>query len=261
MRYEFKNGLYENKIKIIIGFSILVFISYVVITDCLLLNGDSFQVGDGWLYLFSGSMEYKYSADGKFELPIIWFLFHAYLYYMLCGYPVNTLKKAGTKSMLFAGTRTKWVISKIVWTLTNVIMFYFVQFLCLVIGASIYNQIAQIDISFTMTTQILKNQVIMFLLPLVADIAIALMQMANSFFFSPFIAYIFTLAYLIFSVYIKSEFLLGNYSMLLRTTYLDKNGLSIGSGFIAGVILSIGFLGTLIFYMCKKDIIGEGREA
>ena len=261
MRYEFKNGLYENKIKIIIGFSILVFISYVVITDCLLLNGDSFQVGDGWLYLFSGSMEYKYSADGKFELPIIWFLFHAYLYYMLCGYPVNTLKKAGTKSMLFAGTRTKWVISKnsLDFDECNHVLLCSVSMFS--DRASIYNQIAQIDISFTMTTQILKNQVIMFLLPLVADIAIALMQMANSFFFSPFIAYIFTLAYLIFSVYIKSEFLLGNYSMLLRTTYLDKNGLSIGSGFIAGVILSIGFLGTLIFYMCKKDIIGEGREA
>lgn len=259
--YELKNGYYQNRLKMLIGVGVLVFISYIVIENCMILYGSGISTGDCWLYLFSGNPEYKYSSDAEFELPILWFLFHAYMLFMLCSYPVNDLKKSGIQSMLFSQNRKKWCISKLLWTIAGVAGFY-----CMELGILAVEMFIQSNISGRKMIIDLKSDIIgsewgiMFILPIISDMAIAVFQMMISLYSSYFLAYIASLVYLILSVYIKTEFMLGNYSMLLRSLIFDIDGLSIRKGILVSLCFIVVSSWLCVINIRKRDIFDKGLE-
>lgn len=99
LRYECKNGFYQSRVQLLLGMALLVFVIHMSVQDLFLLNYKDITFGDCWFYLCSGSREYIHSSESKFELPIIWFLFHVYILYVVCSYPVNDLDELGIQSM------------------------------------------------------------------------------------------------------------------------------------------------------------------
>ena len=261
LRYELKNGYYQNRIKMLIGVGVLVFISYIVIDDCIILYGDGISVGDCWMYLFSGSPEYRYSSEKEFELPVLWLLFHAYMLYTLCSYPVGDFKKLGLQSMLFSRNRKKWCISKILWSMMGVILFYSAELIILIMEMYIQKNVLGREIIINLKSNIIGIEIwIMFILPIISDIAITIFQMTISFYSSYLHAYIVSLVYLVISVYIKNAYLLGNYSMLLRSQIFDSEGLSIRKGIIVSLCFTVVFSWLCIAHIQKSDIFDKGLE-
>lgn len=261
LRYEWKNGYYENRIKLFIGIGVLIFISYVVIEDSILTYSNAISAGDCWLYLFSGSAEYKYSADTKFEVPVLWFLFHSYLFFMLCSYPINDLKKMGVQSMIFSKSRRKWCMSKLLWTASGVVMFYVMELGILIFEILLYNKLYGQEIMINLRSDLMGNEwIIMYLLPLIADIAIAVFQMMISFYWNYFVAYIYSLVFLIVSAYIKNLFMLGNYSMLLRNIKFDETGLSTEKGIIISICYILLSVFLCVIHIQNRNIMGKESE-
>lgn len=260
-RYDLKNGYYQNRVKILAGAGILVFISYMVIENCMILYDGGISTGDCWLYLFSGSPEYQYSSDSEFELPVLWFFFHAYMFFMLCSYPVNDLKKPGIQSLLFSRNRKKWCISKLLWTIAGVAAFYGLELGILVIEMLVQRHIFGRNMIINLQSDRIGSEWgIMFLLPVISDMGIAALQIMISLYLGYFLAYMASLAYLILSVYVKNTFMLGNYSMLLRSLLFDTDGLSIGKGIVVSLcfILVSGWL--CVIHIQKRDIFEKGSE-
>lgn len=258
--YECKNGFYQNRVQIFIGIGVLVFIIYMVIQDSILLN-NYVNIGDCWFYLFSGSPEYIYSSDAKFELPILWFLFHTYLLYMICNYPVNDLDELGLQSMMLSKSREKWLTGKLVWAITMVCVYYILAFLVMIVEVIIKNNFLEQKIGLEFTTLIMGDKgFVPYILPLISDIAIAILQMSLSFLFNPFCAFVFSILYFILSVYFKNPFLLGNYSMFLRNISFSENGLNTEYGIAICVLYIVLCIFICMYHIHTRDIFGKSLE-
>lgn len=261
MKYEWKNGYIQNRMKLLLGTGVLIFITYIAIEDCLLTMEGKVTLGDCLFYLFAGSREYRYSQEGRFELPVLWLLFHAYLFFMLCSYPANDMKGMGIQGMLRTGGRRKWFLGKFLWAAGGVGLFWVLEVLVLVIEIAGFRFTRETAVVLDPRAAVLgEHWGILFFLPLAVNIAIAVLQLIGSLFFNPFLAYTGTLVYLIISVYLKNMFLLGNYSMMLRNRCLADGGVQTGVGIaVSGAVILGGYWCGSV-YMDRKDLTGKGQE-
>lgn len=180
---------------------------------------------------------------------------------MICDYPVNDLNELGLQSMLLSRSRRKWIMSKFIWTALMVCIFYALTFGILLLESIIQNNFSEEIISLSMKAFLMGDKwFIPYILPMLSDIAIAVLQMTLSFLTNPFLAYIFSIIYLIISVYVKNAFLLGNYSMLLRNIHLADNGLHTEMGVVSCSFVIIISICISIFLIKKRDIIGKYLE-
>ena len=95
------------------------------------------------------------------------------------------------------------------------------------------------------------------IVPVLTTISICLVQMLLSFMLSPVTSYALSCMLYVLSAYYTEWFLPGSFTMWLRSSYYDKNGLNP----MSGVIISL-FLITIVFmygkaYFEKKDILGR----
>lgn len=209
-------------------------------------------VGDCWYQIFSGIPEYIYTESGKFELPIFWMLLHAYLFFVVASYPADDLKGMGLKSMILGKSRIKWAAGKICWTMAAVVCYYALLFLNLCVFAYA-GQSGSITLGGSTETVNIGIKTL-YLLPLAADTAIALMQMLLASIVKPSVAYIFTVGYLVLGAYWKRNFLIGNFAMLLRNSQIVRQGLDSGRGFLYCAFFGITSIIFYLMYIRRKDI-------
>ena len=74
---------------------------------------------------------YIKTDDSVFTIPVSWFLFYAFLFLLVGFYPSSDLYGAGKKTLILSGSRFKWLWSKYIWTVINVIMYYAAMILVL----------------------------------------------------------------------------------------------------------------------------------
>lgn len=106
LRYDSKEGFFQNRIKILISILVLCFLCGIAVQDCNLENGQAGYLGN-LLYLFKGIPVYKKTSDSEFELPVIWLLYHLYILFLVCTYPSKDVKEYGQQILLFSGNRKK----------------------------------------------------------------------------------------------------------------------------------------------------------
>ena len=108
MRFEFRSFFYKHKIRWMGGLFIQLFLGFEFLREYFLFNTEpTFEptFTGLWMYAFEGTPEYFYSQIGKFELPILWMVFQAYLLFLTCDYVVEGL--SGYEQQSFVRTKKR----------------------------------------------------------------------------------------------------------------------------------------------------------
>jgi hypothetical protein len=262
LKYDLVSGLYYNRVKWILGLGIFLLLSDVSIKNCNIMGVHSGYLGY-LTYIMKGIPEYIKTDTSIFQLPVCWLLFHAYLFFILCFYPVNDLFGCGQRILILAESRKKWWYSKICWCVFTVggyyLLFYF-TLLCmgLVEGVpsegmeGIYNCLG-INLYLISQGEIMLIWIIM---PLLFSITAGLLQMLVGIILKPVAAYGITMMILIASVYWLNPLMIGNYAMLLRNQPFNENGVATGVGIVLCIMISLFSVIVGKSVVEKKDIIG-----
>lgn len=128
--YDIRKGFRENKIKWIVGVFIFVFFSFITVSD-ISVNSPELGFLAYFTNILQGMPPYIKTDDSVFTIPVSWFLFYAFLFFMVGFYPLSDLYGAGKKTLILSGSRFKWLWSKYIWTVINVIMYYAAMILVL----------------------------------------------------------------------------------------------------------------------------------
>lgn len=221
----------------------------------------SFTISDIALYCFAGMEPHLsfYLASSR------WMLIYIVLFYITLSYPHKDLTEFGQNILIRSGSRSLWWLSKCIWCIVNVIIFFATAFLVITISGFIAGGKPSLQVTEIMTQIIYVSDMqespynllypFIFILPLVVSIALCLLQTSLALLIKPLYSFAVMVTIMIASVYYFSPFMLGGYTMPIRSDVFALNGLDFWTGFIfsAVVMLFSIFIGLLLFR--QRDIM------
>ena len=224
---------------------------------------------DYFLHTFEGMRSLDEVSDNKFRLPITWFLINMILFYFTGKYPYSEIyNNHGANVLLKGGSRSKWFISKWIWSVLCVILYYLAAYTSLMI----FCLVGKIPISFDIRpleyqnllspvsecTQIDTLKVIY--LPIISSITAVSVQFVISLITSPFIGYMFMAVLYISSAYYFTPLLIGNFSMLARSSMFRVDGINIMQVTIRSIVVIFLSLIAGIWIFRRQDIMKGSRK-
>lgn len=262
LKYDLVSGLYHNRVKWLLSLGVFALLSDVSIKNCNIAGVDAGYLGY-LTYIMQGMSEYIKTETSVFQLPVCWLLFHAYLFFLLCFYPVNDLIGSGQRILVLSESRNKWWYSKICWGILTVIGYYSLFYFSL-LGMSLLEGAPSKGIGgiykyLGINLHLIspgKFILVWIFMPLLFSIAIGLLQMLIGIFLKPVAAYGTTILILIASVYWLNPLMIGNYAMLLRNQPFAENGVAPGIGIVLCIMISLFSIIAGKVVIEKKDIIG-----
>lgn len=190
---------------------------------------------DEVLYLFGGMAPYIPNSDMPFKIPATWLILHIYLAFFVGSYPVEDLNHYGKNILLRCQKRSSWWMSKYVWCMVSVLVYYAVCYVA-IFGFTLFTGI--ISMSPTYEIQEQANELYLqgiplgevafaaIVLPILTSLALSMIQMVLYLWVSPVLSYVVVVSYLVLSAYFTTPFLIGNYSMIFRNKMLLNAGTS-----------------------------------
>jgi hypothetical protein len=210
-----------------------------------------------------GAREYVLSADSSFQLPAYWFLFHAYLFFLIGFYPVSELYLGNGQALIRTRSRKIWIVSKLFSIFLNITLYYGCFLLLLLIGNLLHggeiiprNGIIGLGGIAIFNKSISDLFVAFILLPLLVSVALGVIQILMSLFLDPVLSFMAVVGYLIASVFWMNPLLIGNFSMLYRQDWISgKATIDITTGTVLCFVLIVValILGVIMFQ--RKDIL------
>lgn len=172
------------------------------------------------VYIFKGSEEFKIENGLAFNIPSLWLLVNLFNMYMVGYYPIENLKKNSVQTLIRCRHRVEYWVSKIVWCVLTVIIYFFLLFITAVIfvavsgdlSALVHNDICEKIIGLDPDNMTVLRLLAPFLLLLI----MAVIQVNISVLLSPVSANLIMVIYMVCSVYYSSHFLVYNYCMYSR---------------------------------------------
>ena len=256
IKYDLGYGIFNIKnlikyILIITIFSVSCFdFNGAIISLGVSMDIAGVSIGDWLLYIFGGIKEYSPLSGESFVLPYLWILNHLLILYFTLHYASDDLSGVGQQMIYRAGGRIKWWISKCIWNFVSVISYYLVSFSVI----TVFCLLRGCDMSLTFSS--FMRYVMYFgsmdlgyetwdialevtLMPFLVTLALSIFQMALSLVFKPAFAFIFSSVMLISSAYYLTPYLIGNFSMAVRSSKVVSNGVNLTDGIIAAVLMII----------------------
>lgn len=212
--------------------------------------------------ILQGMPPYIKTDDSVFTIPVSWFLFYAFLFFVVGFYPSSDLYGAGKKALILSGSRFKWLWSKYIWTVINVIMYYAAMILvlaavtCAIGKWSTKSDDMLMEMGIDMQQFATGNEVLVWLiLPMLCACTIAVVQLTISIFAGAIAGYIVSIVYLVVSVYWVSPFLMGNYLMIIRNNRICALGMDAAAGIISCIIVMVVCVVHGSVYFNRKNIL------
>lgn len=220
---------------------------------------------DYYLFSVKGMNYYRFDPLASFELPLLWFVFQMGLSFFIAYYSEKDYSDNGVNVFAYGRSRSSWWFSKMIWCLVSVVVYYLVTFTT----CALFAYLRGADLSMAVSDDFLKayfgynmtyvsyNDLIFIsiVVPLVVSIAICLVQMLLSFVLSSVTSFAITCGIYVLSAYYTVWFLPGSYTMWLRSSYYNENGLNP----LSGILISLFLITVVCFfgkdYFEKKDIL------
>lgn len=258
----------------ILLYSIVIIFSLAMVNPCVvaislfkdmgLLNYEG-TILDYYVFSMAGMRYYRFNPKESFNLPLLWFAFQIGISYITAYYAVNDYSENGKNVIIAGKNRLAWWTSKMLWCALSVMVYYFISFLT----CSVFALLHGARFSFTLSRKFFQlyfgyntNYItdfdyilISIIVPLVTTISICLVQLLLSFVISPVSSFAISCSIYVLSAYYTTWLLPGSFTMWLRSSYFEKQGISPISGLLIAtyLILVVCFVGEL--YFTKKDIL------
>ncbi len=205
----------------------------------------------------------------KIEMPPGWILLNIFLSVVIGYYPLNDLREYGAQILIRSKKRWQWWISKCIWIIGNVLIFYAIGYIVIAIfslvngGLSLIPNhnvnlaVLKLDTSSLTAKQVFSVGII---LPIVTSMALSLMQLTIAMFSNSIFSNIFIISLLIASIYYCSPILMGNYLMMLRNSIMvGVKGIDTSTGIILSMAISFVSIALGILKFRTYDIIGKNN--
>lgn len=221
---------------------------------------------DSILYILGGMVKYVESDKIRFEIPINWTAVQLLVTSCIFLYPIKDLYERGNYMLILSGSKKRWWISKCIWSQIQVIILYGCIWCGAIFAALILredfsglsNDILNVvmNVSFYQSSGMIIYIMIM---PIVHSLMAAIVQINISLVTGPVLSIAIVLTYQVLSAYSQRIYLLGNYSMILRSDTFVRGGLCLSTGILIELIVMFAsVLGGLI-YIQKKDVISKNH--
>lgn len=269
-KYDLRIGFRKNIISLLIAAAIVATAGasfYFQILDeqstGLLLPRDLNSM-DYFLHIFEGMQPFDQLSDEKFQIPITWFLLNMILFYFAGKYPYSEIyNNHGANVLLKGGSRGKWFLSKWLWSILCVMLYYFAAYAFVLI----FCLAAQVPISFdirpieyqTLLSPVFESTrldtVKVMILPVITSMAAVSVQLVVSLVTSAFMGFLFMAVLYISSAYYFTPFLIGNFSMLARSGIFRADGISVIQAVVVSVLILVLSLALGIWVFGRQDIM------
>lgn len=226
---------------------------------------------DYFIHFVHGMERFEPSAQKAFQIPVVYMGIMIGISYMIGGYASKDLGTSGIQTMTRSKSRVSWMLSKILWNISVVmVVFGFMILFSMIFGEknlSISDLLCQRVMHFHGITEgmgaasLSETELIgrALLMALLTSMAFALLQMTIELIATPVIGFLWNLCLIFLSAYITSPFLLGNYWMLQRSNIFLENGMNMGGGIIASLGVMFISIVTDLWIIRKKDIGMESK--
>lgn len=258
LKFDFVYGIFKSSTykKLLILIALFSLASLEFHSRLVSVEYSEYSIGDYFLYVFGGMQEYIPDPSNPFQIPYLWLIFHIVVLFFTLHYMHDDLTGFGQQTIYRSGSRVFWWVSKCLWNIGIVGIFYLFAWLTILVFSIIYGAKPSFDISPFMSQlmnfggkQIITDHweltIELTILPLLVTLALSMMQMTLCLILKPIFSYIITSVVLISSAYYLSPALIGNYAMALRSNKVVTNGWSLAAG-----------IGCSLFLVCASVLVG-----
>lgn len=248
LKYDIKQGMHTNLWKFILGL-MPFFASVLMASKVELTTAYTPSFFDCIFFLFKGIKIYTPSQGSQFEIPALWMAVQIFIGMIVYSYPKDNFEKYGAQSLIRVKSKAKWWISKYIWTVANVIIYYIAGYLTVFAVCSFINgnSILPDGLWNLLINEIETSNMSAFdlwtvgiLIPVLTSISISVLQMSLSFIFNPVYSFVMIMAYLTISVYYYNLCFIGSNSMLLRNQISGAGGRTCIEIVAADLVVALG---------------------
>lgn len=222
-------------------------------------------VMDYVIYSLQGVPFYNFNSSVDLSNKMIWFVFQMGLSYLIAYYAENDYSDNGVNVMTACRCRASWWLSKTIWCVLSVILYYLVTFTFCVIFALIKGASLSLDVTGVFLEAVFGYAMryisygdlilIAVIVPIAVNVGICLVQLLLSFLASPVMSFAILCGFYILSAYHTAWYLPASYTCWLRSSYYCENGLNPLSGLLIAAFLVFAVVLSGKAYFEQKDII------
>lgn len=267
IKHDITEGILHRWKFFVISVLFFMFVDFVFIHNVSTAFADSTircSISDIILNMFVGNEPFNPLSQEGIHIAIEWLMFFALLFSSVGYYIIDDLRKNSVSFLLRTKSKPQWWISKIIWCVLLVIIYYALFFLCAVICAAFFGKISFIPnevIAYEMFDidvagiSVLRFIFSVLVLPLVISISVAVIESVISLILKPIYALLIVICYLALSAFYLSPCFLFNYSMLIRDNFDGVCGVANFYGALISVcVFAVGiFVGIVLIK--RKDIL------
>lgn len=270
LKHDLIEGIAKRYIYLLLPVMIAIFSCTGLHFQIFQIHQDNINLGnvtimDYWIFLVQGCKQYTFDVYTLFEIPVSWVGLYLFLLICLNNYPFRDLEEWGYQVILSSKSRVLWWISKVLWVICFVTIYFAVCFLSVVTYACIHGATVEFKASAQIMEYVAKRGFsscsvecgifINMLLPYLLMLVLGILQLLLSVRIPAIHAFLFLFGVLVLSTYRKSWLLLGNWAMPYRMKPISRSGLN--PLICVLLLVSMAFVGAVAGYLLfrKKDII------
>lgn len=220
---------------------------------------------DYYLYCVQGMYIFHFDPREYFTIPIYWFTLQIFISYFIGYYSHDDFIQNGRNLFLTIKNRKNWWDGKCLWCISTVLLNYIIFTTVIILSAVLCGAELKLNYTVDFVSRVFDANVVYiscgeivlvsFVLPCIITISMCLLQILIGFFTTPVVSFASMCGVYVLSAYYTEWFMLGNYTMWLRSTYLTPEGVNPLSGLILGMTLSIcaWYIGRMYFE--EKNIL------
>lgn len=255
--FDLKQGVFKSYYKYLLFLMLIALAFWECHSTLFSKNINSATFADYLLYIYGGAKEYIPVPGDTFKLPYLWILNHVLILFFVLNYMHKDLESVGQQIIIRTRSRNAWWFSKCFCQFFSILLYYLLSWLeiiclCLVSGVTISfdNSLFMFDVMdfgeklLPLTNIHLITEITIY--PLLFTLCLGYIQMCLSLFFKPIFSYIISAFVCVSSTYCINIFLIGNFSMALRSNTVISNGVN----GVLGIFIMI-FLGAVSIIVGK----------
>ena len=261
--YDLRVGNRQVAVRYLVSVAVIVFLCGLLAEECK-IEGTSGSFLDLCFSFFGGIEEYnRLDRNSQFRLPVFLMLHQFFMLFLVGSYPKENMEKNGIHVFTECGDRIKWWLGKCTWVAMNISLYYAVTYMFLKVMAvgiaKNTNATGNSEILIQaggMSGEFLAN---LFLLPLLASLAMGMIQLMAGIFLKPIWGYVIICFWVVLSAYKTNVWFIGNHIMMLRNRFFSAGKIGLMEGVCVDLFIIVMCLILGSLFMQRYDIISKGE--